>query len=441
MPPSTSTDAALIRSAMGAELLRSERARVRLQLALLTAVLALLLLVHFVPQISSPQIRALLQPAFLPFGIILASYLAYEILILVWLGRLLACRRLIPRWFQFLNTFIEVSLPTLGLVTGGAIADPLSILSGSLPFLYFLFILPSALNLDAALCCFSGAVACLQFWAASFYLLAGTSLPAGVDAPILSMLTSPHQYLSKGATLLLGGLIAAFVATQIRRQIARALETLEERDRAVSIFGQHVSPQVADLLLKQPLDYAGQQRNVCVLFLDIRDFSKLSSERSAPEVVEYLNRLFAPMIPVINAHSGIVNKFLGDGFMAVFGAPIDDSQLCTNAIRAALEILRQVELLNQSGAIPHTRVGIGLHVGQAVTGNVGSSQRKEYTIIGDVVNLASRIEQANKPLNAQLLVSEAVVLALGNQFDVPAEDMGPVELKGQPHPVRLFKFA
>ena len=127
----------------------------------------------------------------------------------------------------------------------------------------------------------------------------------------------------KGALLLAGGLIAGLLPPDPATTGAR-VETLEERDRAVSIFGQHVSPQVADLLLKQPLNYAGQERNVCVMFLDIRDFSKLSSERTATEVVEYLNILFAPMIPVINSHSGIVNKFLGDGFMAVFGAPLDD---------------------------------------------------------------------------------------------------------------------
>ena len=112
-----------------------------------------------------------------------------------------------------------------------------------------------------------------------------------------------------------------------------------------------------------------------------------------------------------------------------------------HAIQAALEILRQVDVLNQQGKIPHTRLGIGLHVGQAVTGNVGSSERKEYTVIGDVVNLASRIEQANKTLAAQLLVSEAVAKVVGVDGEFAAEDMGLVELKGQPQPVRLYKLA
>jgi adenylate cyclase len=217
-----------------------------------------------------------------------------------------------------------------------------------------------------------------------------------------------------------------------------ALRTLEERDRAISIFGQHVSPQVAELLLHQPVDAAGEERRVCVMFLDIRDFSRIAGERSPTEVMDYLNTLFGFMIPVINEHSGIVNKFLGDGFMAVFGAPLDDSDPCSNAVNAARAILSSVEEMNVGGGIPPTRLGIGLHLGVAVTGNVGGGDRKEYTVIGDVVNLAARIEQATKQFHARLIISEDVAHSLGGSA---GEDLGMVELKGQAKPVRLFKLA
>jgi adenylate cyclase len=426
---------------MGRELLRSEQRRVTLLTALLAFVLGLVVTLRLAPQIAVPEIRARLMALAWPLGLIVIGFLIYELLIRAWLGRLLSSSRLLPRGFPYLNVFIEVSLPTVGLLIGGSIVGPLSALASAVPFLYFLFILLAALNLNFWLCVFAGSTACLQFLAASLFLLERNTERLDPSISVLSMLTSPHQYLVKSALLFAGGMIAGFVAAQIRSQMARVVETLEERDRAVSIFGQHVSPQVADLLLKQPVDYSGQERNVCVMFLDIRDFTRLSSERTAPEVVEYLNILFGPMIPIINSHSGIVNKFLGDGFMAVFGAPLDDRQQCIHAIQTALEILRQVDLLNQQGRIPNTRIGIGLHVGQAVTGNVGSSERKEYTVIGDVVNLASRIEQANKALASQLLVSEAVAHTVGVDGEFPAEDMGLVELKGQPQPVRLYKLA
>jgi class 3 adenylate cyclase len=107
----------------------------------------------------------------------------------------------------------------------------------------------------------------------------------------------------------------------------------------------------------------------------------LAGTRSPSEVMAYLNTLFGSLITIVNQHSGIVNKFLGDGFMAVFGAPVDDAKQCEHAIAAAQDILRTVERLNQEKQIPETRIGMGLHMGKAVTGNVGSSERKEYTII------------------------------------------------------------
>jgi adenylate cyclase len=153
--------------------------------------------------------------------------------------------------------------------------------------------------------------------------------------------------------------------------------------------------------------------------------------------MDYLNTLFSFMIPVINDHSGIINKFLGDGFMAVFGAPLDDSEPCRNAVNASTMILEKIDEMNRGQKIPPTRLGIGLHLGMAITGNVGGGERKEYTVIGDAVNLAARIEQATKQFQAQLIVSEEVFRALASP---EGEDLGMVELKGQAKPVRLIKL-
>src|SRR5215475_14343319 len=123
------------------------------------------------------------------------------------------------------------------------------------------------------------------------------------------------------------------------------------------------------------------------MFLDIRNFTGFAEKRSPEEVVEYLESLFEFMIEIVNRHNGIINKFLGDGFMAVFGAPLSDGKDCENAVRSAKEILERVKEETDRGAILPTQVGIGLHAGKAVTGSIGSAVRKEYTVIGDVVNL------------------------------------------------------
>lgn len=434
--------AGVVRSAMDRELVRNERQRVRVLVALLLLLQAMLLAVYFMPGLVQPHLRERVAGAFWPFSGLVGGYLVYELAVLVWLARRLAHGEGLPKVYAFSNAFIEASLPTLALWLGAPVLGHFSVLAGAVPMLYVPFIALSALNLSPAVCVFAGSVACVEFAAMSVWLIE-TAPPLPRDGPpILSMVASPHQYLMKSVLFLAAGCITAFVAARIRLQLSRVLETVEERDRAVSIFGQHVSPQVAELLLKQPVAGAGRERNVCVMFLDIRDFSRYANERQASEVVEYLNTLFGFMIPAVNAHRGIVNKFLGDGFMAVFGAPVDDGEQCRHAIVASQEILLGLTRLNQEGKIPPTRIGIGLHMGPAITGNVGAEDRKEYTVIGDTVNVAARIEQATKSLGASLLISEVVRRAIGDTGEFPTiEDMGPIELKGQAQPVRLFRLA
>ncbi len=433
-----SAEFALLEPAMQRQQLRSECRRVAIFACLLGVLMLVPSALLKLPSLIDDDLQPRLAAAVPAFPLMIGVFLAYEIAVLLWLSRLRAMERLPPPWFAYVNTLVEVSMPTAGLMVGGAFIGGIPMLAGVVPFIYFLFLCLAALNLNARLCVFAGLVAGAQFLAVSLTLLQREPVDPNPESSLLAMLHSPHQYVLKSAFLMLGGLIAGFVASQIKRQLLTGLQTLRERDRAVSIFGQHVSPQVAELLLAQPVDAAGQERQVCVMFLDIRDFSRIAGERSPAEVMEYLNILFSFMIPVVNEHHGIVNKFLGDGFMAVFGAPLDDSNPCEHAVCAARVILDKVAELNQTGAIPPTRLGIGLHLGVAITGNVGGSDRKEYTVIGDVVNLAARIEQATKQFAAQLLVSEAVHRALDG---MGAEDLGLVDLKGQTHPVRLFKLA
>ncbi len=122
------------------------------------------------------------------------------------------------------------------------------------------------------------------------------------------------------------------------------------------------------------------------------------------------------MIEIVNRHHGVINKFLGDGFMAVFGAPLSEGDDCLNGVAAAKEILSRVEEEVSRGTVAPTTLGIGLHAGEAVTGSIGSSLRREYTVIGDVVNLAARIEKLNKKFGSQLLISEIVWQALRREL-------------------------
>jgi len=176
------------------------------------------------------------------------------------------------------------------------------------------------------------------------------------------------------------------------------------------------------------------------MFLDIRNFTSFAEKKSPEEVVDYLESLFEFMIEIVNRHHGIINKFLGDGFMAVFGAPLSDGRDCHNALSAAQEILRRVSEEIKKGNISPTKVGIGLHAGEVVTGSIGSSLRREYTVIGDVVNLASRIEQLNKSFGSHLLISKAVKEEI-NEDIKESESMGYIQVKGRESTIQVFKVA
>ena len=234
---------------------------------------------------------------------------------------------------------------------------------------------------------------------------------------------------------LIGGGIAGMVAIQIKEGFLKSIENIEERKQLMNIFGQHVSPEVVDKLLNQNVEIESEVKHVCVMFLDIRNFTSFSENKSPVEVVNFLNTLFEFMIEIVNRNNGIINKFLGDGFMAVFGAPLTNGKDCVNAVHASKEILEKVNEYNQSGKIPPTKIGIGLHSGNAVTGNVGSDLRKEYTVIGDVVNLASRIEQLTKQYSESILLSEDV---LSKTIGFDFREIDTVRVKGRVNPGKIY---
>jgi adenylate cyclase len=414
--------------------LDSERQRTSLTAGVFALMILLLLAVVYLPGAWPAALSGPIRELFWPFLFLFSGMMLYELVLRLRIGRLLAKSKL-PNWlFCYANVLLETSVPSVMMLLLIMEMGPWQAMASATPMLYPLFIFMAALYLNFWVCVFSGVVAALQFLLIAIIYI-------GDEAPLvgLEMLTDPAAYLVKAALLLATGLLAGFFTLSLKRQMQQSVENAQQRDHAISVFGQHVSPEIAQRLLQQNLDVGGELREACVMFLDIRDFSRLAADKTPHEVMLYLNTLFGELIDVVNAHRGIVNKFLGDGFMAVFGAPADDEEKIPHALNAALDILDRVDALNRSGRIPFTLIGIGLHSGALVTGNVGTRQRKEYTLVGETVNVAARIEQATKLFDARLLISEAI---LDNLLAPPAGaiDLGPVELRGQSKPVRLFKL-
>ena len=367
--------------------------------------------------------RSLLRGKFdrLPVGLFLCAVAGFEFHVLHATEKMLrsGTRPSAVRGYGY--AFVETSLPTLVIVYYATIIGPVQALLMPTAFVYFLFILLSTLRLDFALSAFTGLVAATEYAAvALLWNVDGHVGDVGVD-PMLSSL--PH-HLGKAFILFVAGIAAGFVARRLRKSFMGALESLEERSRILGVFGQHVSPEVVDQLVQGEAEALGELRQVCVMFLDIRDFTAFAEKRSAADVVAYLNTIFGEAVEAVVQRRGIVNKFLGDGFMAVFGAPVADGNPCAAAIEAGLDLLDRIDRLARDGRVPATRVGIGLHAGPAVVGTIGSMYRKEYTVIGDVVNVASRVEALNKPLGSQMLVTEEVWRARAGPAEMRAASAG-----------------
>jgi adenylate cyclase len=414
------------------EILVAERLRA-LFLALVpgTGLLAFLAITSAYPEVVTTLLRGEFDRV--PVGLFLCAVSIFELGVLYYTERMLRLGTAPSASLRYLFVFIETSLPTAVIAYYGSIFGPVAALLMPTSFLYFIFILLSTLRLDFWLSTFTGLVAGLEYAAlATFW----GSTDTGVAEPVLSSL---QQHLAKAFILLVTGISAGFVASQLRRSFTSAIRSVEERARILGVFRQHVSPEVVEQLVAKEESASSDLRDVCVMFLDIRGFTSFAEKRSAEEVVAYLNTIFDEGVDAIVSHHGIVNKFLGDGFMAVFGAPTAGRNPCADAVDAGLEVLARIDALVADGRIPATRVGLGLHAGPAVVGNIGSTTRKEYTVIGDVVNLASRLEAVNKELGSQMLVTEEVWRASGRTEGARARE--PIRVRGRETPVRIFQLA
>ncbi|SRR5579875_1006484 len=228
---------------------------------------------------------------------------------------------------------------------------------------------------------------------------------------------------------------------QMAVAIAAMAKGLRERDTIKRAFSGYISRQVLETIMQKGElpELKGERRRITVLFADIRGFTTLAETMTPEDVVEMLSEFFDRMVEVLMRHQGTIDKFLGDGLMVIFGAPMDDPYQEQHAVLAALEMQKQLSNLcaqwQTSGRQP-IKMGIGINSGAAVVGNIGSHDRMEYTAIGDTVNLAARLESATKELDLDIVVSEHTYSAVRPLFKwKPA---GTIAVRGRSEPVRAY---
>jgi adenylate cyclase len=415
--------------ALTREILVTEQLRVKAVLATIVLFGVALTVMHLIFPESMERIwRG--QFELWKFYVVAVPLVIFELTVLWLLKRHIALNHDVPVLRRYLSALIETSLPTIALAIHMNAMGPERALGFAAPLAYFVFIILSTLRLDFWLSTFTGLVAAVQLFA-----MAMLYHPVGVFAEAAQ---EPGYNIVRSILLVVGGVLAGAVGLQLRRQFEASIAASAARDRVTNLFGQHVSPQVVERLLAAGAGGTSEVRHVAIMFVDFRNFTGAARVRSPQEVVGRLDGVFAVLVDILDRHHGIVNKFLGDGFLALFGAPIEDPEAAHRAVEAAREMLEAMAR-NNAGSDWQLRIGIGVHMGDVVAGNVGSPRRKEYTVIGDTVNFAARLESLNKDFGSQLLISADVRDALG-EICGDAVSLGAVPIKGYDQPQTVWKL-
>jgi adenylate cyclase len=410
------------------EVMREELVRVRALIIVAIVILFIVALTHALfPDVVQRVWRNGVNPN--SIYVILMVFVLFELFVYRTIRHHLKLDRDLPVYRRYIGALIETSMPTLLLSLQVESMGPVRALGFVMPLVYFIFVILSTLRLDFWLSTFTGFVAAVELFAMAMHY-----------KPLINPDPEPELYyhLSRSMILFTCGVLAGGVGVQLRRGFAASIRAATARDRVTNLFGQHVSPQVVERLLLEGAGTQSDIRQVAVMFVDFRSFTAGARSRSPQDVVDRLDGAFAVLVEILDRHGGIVNKFLGDGFLALFGAPFEAEDPAHRAVAAGREMLDAMERINDGASWP-LRIGIGIHFGEVVAGNIGSPRRKEYTVIGDTVNFAARLEALNKEFGSQLLISAAVRDALGEACN-DAVSLGEVAVRGYDRPMTVWQL-
>ncbi len=359
-------------------------------------------------------------------------FLNYEMIFLFLLKRYIKNNISINDNLKLVHTLIEILFPGILMFMLTLIEERAVYLDAPYFLTYFLLIAISSLQLNFRISFLLGIVAALQYSALTYYIYSYVIPPGelGSHMPIAS-------YYVRAVMMLFTGAASGMIALEINKRVHNSFNQLFEKQKIINLFGQQVSREIVDelILRKDGLDI--KRVTATIMFLDIRNFSSYAETRDPSEIIQFQNNIFDPLIEIISKHKGLVNQFMGDGFMASFGIPLETKTHGQNAFDAGLEIIKKIKELGASGIIPPTRVGIGIHSGEVITGNIGNDIRKQYSIAGTTVITAARLEQLNKQFSTQFLVTKDFLNMVHTNGHV-IESLGDVSIKGFEKPVEVM---
>ena len=234
-------------------------------------------------------------------------------------------------------------------------------------------------------------------------------------------------------------ILLSWILITVQRMIAEQ----EQSRQLKATFGRYVSPQILEHILAHPekVELGGERRELTILFSDIRGFTSISEAAEPEEVVEMLNVYLTRMVDILLAHGGTLDKFIGDAVMGFWNAPAGDDAHALRAVECAIQMIEETARLRaewEAEGKAAIRIGIGINTGEAVAGNIGSKKVFGYTVIGDAVNLASRLESKNKDYGTEIIISESTLQRIGDRFD--AVYLDDVKVKGKEKAVKIYEI-
>jgi adenylate cyclase len=351
-------------------------------------------------------------------------FLSYELIFLIIIRRFLKRNNPLPEHVKSAHAIAECLFPGILMLILLTIENKPVFLDSPFFLFFFVLIVISALQLEPKASYMVGLLSALQYMVLTYYVFQYVQ-PVSESKLILPA----GAYYIRSLILFVSGIAAGLVAKEINKQVKSSFKQIIEKQKIINLFGQQVSKEIVQELVKQKESLDVKKTIASIMFLDIRNFSTYAETRDPGEIIIFQNNIFNPLIEIISKYKGIVNQFLGDGFMASFGIPVSNNNYILNSFNAGVEIIKKIKEIGEDGIIPPTRVGIGLHYGEVITGNIGNDIRKQYSIAGSNVIIASRLEQLNKQFGTEYLVTKEIYEKVKDE-PYTFESLGKTAVKG-----------
>ena len=341
--------------------------------------------------------------------------------------------------FKYSTVFVSITIISSVLVSYSLFSGWVHTLRTSTFLTYFIIIVMSGFYRRPRMPIITSLLAILEYSIIFFYVVFFTETNLSNLETFQTEAISYDVYVLFVSILLSVGFLVSYSSARFKSLLNRSLLSETETTFIKDTFGQYVDEKVRDELLSGRLELGGVLKECSVLFIDIRNFTELSRRISPEEVVYLLNKFFTEMVDEVIDNNGITNKFIGDAMLAVFRIPLKEPNHYFNAVKAAIGMKEKLKSLNAELLIEgreQLQIGIGIHTGMSLAGNIGSEQRKEYTVIGETVNLASRIENLNKRFNTEILISSETYEKVKDTVEV--KEIGPVSVRGLTEPITVY---